>query len=138
MRTPPLTISACRNHLLFSLGRLGLLGRLLGGRSLLRLVLLLRGLTLDSIRRSPEGQVVAQKLHDQSAVAVALLGEGVELGNSIVESLLGEVACAVRGVKDLVVEYREVQGKTKANGVSGGEVGLGNIGRVLLRVAVSQ
>lgn len=132
MRTPPLTISACRNHLLFSLGRLGLLGLLLGDRSLLRLVLLLGGLTLNVIRRSPEGQVVAQQLHDQSAVAVALLGEGVELCNSIVEGLLGEVACTVRGVKDLVVEYREVQSETKADGVSGGEVGLGNIGRVLL------
>jgi hypothetical protein len=70
-------------------------------------------------------------LHDQSAVAVALLGEGVELGNGIVEGLLGEVACTVGGVEDLVVEDGEVQGETEADGVSGGEVSLGNFGSVL-------
>ena len=136
MRTP-LIKSAHRcplAHLGLSLGGLGLLGLLLsgsGGGSLLLRLLLLGGLTLVTVRRGPESQVVAQKLHDQGAVTVALLGEGIELGNSIIEGLLGEVACAVGRVKDLVVEDREVQGETKADGVSGGEIGLGNVGGVL-------
>jgi hypothetical protein len=33
---------------------------------------------------------------------VGLLGEGVELGNGVVESLLGEVASTVWAVEDLV------------------------------------
>jgi hypothetical protein len=41
------------------------------------------------------------------------------------------VAGTVWGVEDLVVEDGEVQGKTQANGVSGGKIGLGNIGGIL-------
>ena len=41
------------------------------------------------------------------------------------------MACAVGRVEDLVVEDREVQGETKADGVSWGKVGLGNIGGIL-------
>jgi len=70
-------------------------------------------------------------LHDQGAVAVALLGERVKLGNSVVEGLLGEVASTVGGVEDLIVEYGEVQSETEADGVSGGEISLGNFGSVL-------
>src|SRR3546814_9191830 len=54
--------------------------------------------------RSPEGQVVAEQLHDQGAVLVRLLREGVKLSNRIVESLLSQVASAVGRVEDLVVE----------------------------------
>jgi len=46
------------------------------------------------------------------------------------------VACAVGGVQDLVVEDGEVEGKTKANGVSGGQLGLGNVGSILERKLV--
>ena len=42
------------------------------------------------------------------------------------------MACTIRRVKNLVVEDGEVQGETKADGVSRGEVGLGNVGGVLL------
>jgi len=41
------------------------------------------------------------------------------------------VAGTVRRVEDLVVEDGEVQGKTQADRVGGGEIGLGNIGGVL-------
>lgn len=85
-------------------------------------------LSLVAVRRCPEGKVVTEELHDESAVAVGLLGERVELGNSIVESLLGQVASAVGRVQDLVVEDREVQGQTQADGVGGGELGLSNVG----------
>lgn len=70
-------------------------------------------------------------MHDQGAVAVALLGERVKLGNSIVEGLLGEVASTVGGIEDLIVEYGEVQSETEADGVGGGEISLGDFGSVL-------
>lgn len=120
-----------------SLDRLGLLGLLLGGRSgsgLLLGLLLLGDDTLGAlgtVGRGPEGEVVAQELHDEGAVAVALLGERVKLGNGVVKGLLGEVACAVGRVEDLVVEDGEVQGETKADRVGRGKVGLGNIRGVL-------
>jgi hypothetical protein len=82
------------------------------------------GSRLDSIGRCPESQVVAEKLHDESAVSVGLLGEGVELGNGVIEGLFGEVACAIWRVEDLVVEDREVESQTKADGVGGRQIGL--------------
>jgi hypothetical protein len=41
------------------------------------------------------------------------------------------VACTVGRVQDLVVEDREVEGKTQADWVGWGELGLGNVGGVL-------
>ena len=52
--------------------------------------------------------------------------------NSIIESLLGKVARLVWGVEDFIVEHGEVEGKTKANWVSWGKVGLSNLGSVLV------
>jgi len=63
-------------------------------------------------------------LHDEGAVSVGFFGEGVKLGDGVVESLLGEVACAIWGVENLVVEYREVEGETEADGVGRCQVGL--------------
>ena len=76
-------------------------------------------------------EVVAQELHDQRAVAVGLLGERVELGDGVVEGLLGEVAGAVGRVQDLVVEDREVQGEAETDRVGRGELGLGDVGGIL-------
>jgi hypothetical protein len=47
------------------------------------------------------------------------------------------VARAVGRVQDLVVEDREVEGETQADGVGGGELGLGNVGGVLWDMLVS-
>ena len=77
-------------------------------------------------------QVVAKELHDEGGVLVALLAEGVELGDGIVEGSLGEVASLVGRVQDLVVEDGEVKSKSETDGVGGGEVGLGNLGGVLV------
>jgi len=63
-------------------------------------------------------------LHDESAVSVRFFGEGVKLGDSVVESLFGEVTCTVRGVEDLVVEDREVESQTEADRVGGCQIGL--------------
>jgi hypothetical protein len=86
-----------------SSGRLGGLSWLLSSRSGggLRLGLGLStssgagGFGLSVVGRGPESEVVAQKLHDEGAVAVGLLGETVKLGDGIVESLLGKMARAV-------------------------------------------
>lgn len=73
------------------LSRLGLLLCGLGGLLALLLLGLARGLTLAlaALGRGPEGEVVAQELHDEGAVAVGLLGERVKLGNGVVKGLLG-------------------------------------------------
>lgn len=73
-------------------------------------------------------QVVSQQLHDQCGILVALLTESVELSNSIIEGLLGKMACLVRCVEDLIVEDRKVEGKTKTDWMSGCEVSLGDFG----------
>jgi hypothetical protein len=44
-------------------------------------------------------------------------------GNGVVECLLGQLASLVGGVEDLVIENGEVQGETKADGVSWSKVG---------------
>jgi hypothetical protein len=89
------------------------------------------GFGLVAVRRGPEGEIVTEQLHDQGAVAIGFLGERIELGNGIIKSLLGEVACSVRRVEDLVVEHREIESKSKTDGVSWGELRLRNIGGTL-------
>ena len=71
-------------------------------------------------------------MHDQSRVFVALFRKGVEFSNSIIESLLGKVACTVRAVKDLVVEDGEVKGKTETDGVGWWELSNSNVGSSLV------
>lgn len=71
-------------------------------------------------------QIVSQKLHDECRILVAFLTESIELGNSIIESLLGKMASLVRGVENLVVEDGEVEGKTKSDRVSGSKIGRGD------------
>ncbi|KAL2288127.1 hypothetical protein FJTKL_04242 [Diaporthe vaccinii] len=98
-------------------GILGLcLGLLLCGLLLLGSLGGTCGLGLAVVGRGPQGEVVPEKLHDKSAVPVGLLGQRVELGNGIVEGLLGEVAGTVWGVQDLVVEHREVKGQSQTDG----------------------
>lgn len=66
--------------------------------------------------------------------------------NSIIKGLLGKMAGLVGGVENFIVEHREVQGKSKTDGVSRGKVGGCNfssrfvgfqrlIGRILALVA---
>lgn len=86
----------------------------------------------EGLNRPKTHQVVTQELHDEGRVLVALLAEGVKLGNGVVESSLGKVAGLVGRVQDLVVENGKVQCKTKTDGVSRGQVGLGNLGSVLV------
>ena len=117
------------------LSGLGLLLSRLGGVALL-LLGLSSALGVTALGRSPEGKVIAEKLHDEGAVAVGLLGERVELSNGVVEGLLGKVASTVGRVEDLVVEDGEVQSETQANGVSRGQLSLGDVGSALLETAL--
>ena len=104
------------------------LGRLL---SFLRCITSGCSLCICAIRRSPESEVVSEKLHDECAVAVGLLGERIEFGNSVVKSLFGKVARTVWGVQDLVVEDREIEGQAETDGVSGSKLSLSDIGGIL-------
>jgi hypothetical protein len=79
----------------------------------------------------PKCEIVTEKLHDKGTIPVRFLGERVELSNSIVESLLSEMASTVRRVEDFVVEYGEVEGETKTNWVGWGKLGLSNISSFL-------
>lgn len=106
---------------LFCVGRLVLLRGLGGGR----------GLGLDNVGRRPQGQVVAKELHNEGAIPVRLLRQRIELGNSVVKGLLGQMAGPIGRVKDLVVKDREVEGQTKADGVRWRQLGLGNFGGAL-------
>jgi hypothetical protein len=87
---------------------------------------------VTSIYQHVTYQVVSQQLHDEGRVLVALLAQGVELSNGIVESLLGKVASLVGRVEDLVIEDGEVEGKTQTNGVSGSQVSGGDLSSTLV------
>jgi hypothetical protein len=55
-------------------------------------------------------------------------------GNSIVESLLSQVACLIRRVENLVVEHGEVERKAQANRVGGCEISGCNFSSILVRL----
>ena len=52
----------------------------------------------------PEGEVVAQELHDEGRVAVRVLTKAVEFCYGLIKAILGEVTGTVRRVQDLIVE----------------------------------
>jgi hypothetical protein len=95
--------------------------------------------------RSLEGAISSKPLR-LCGVLVALLAQSVKLSDSIIEGLLSQVASLVRGVEDLIVENGEVESETKADGVGGRKLSLGNfssslvgleglVGRVLAAIA---
>jgi len=114
-----------------SRGSFGSLGCLCCLLAFLRCLTAWSGLSLSTVRRRPEGEVVAKELHDQSAITVGLLRKRVELGDGIIESLLGQMASTIGRIQDLVIEHREIEGKAKTDRVGRGELGLGNIRSVL-------
>ena len=73
-------------------------------------------------------------LHDESTVLVAVLVQGVQLGDGVIEGLLGELARLVRAVEDLVVEHREVEGEAQPDRVGRLHLGLADLERVLVRL----
>ena len=53
--------------------------------------------------------------HDEGAIFVRLLAQGVQFCDGIVEGLFGEVTCSIGGVQDLIVKDREIECKTEAD-----------------------
>jgi hypothetical protein len=64
----------------------------------------------------------------QDDLLVRFFGKSVQLRDSIVERLLGEVTSSVGAVEDFVVEHGEVQGETESDGVGRRKLGDGNVG----------
>ena len=77
-------------------------------------------------------QVVSQQLHNECGVLVALFAQSVELGNSIIKSLLCEVASLVGRVEDFIVEDGKVEGEAETDWVSRGEICAGDFSGVLV------
>ena len=94
---------------------------------LLSLVVLVILVGISGNVRGPEGKVISQKLHDDSGVLVRVLREVVQLSNGIIERLLRQLARLIGGSHDLIVEHREVEGKTETDGVGGRKL-VGNVG----------
>lgn len=80
----------------------------------------------------PESEVVAQELHDERGVLVALFAQAIKLVNCFIERLLRKAACAFGRIENLVVEDAEVKSKAEAYGMSRSEI----LGGLVLRRAV--
>ena len=85
------------------------------------------------IVRGPKGKVVTEQLHDESRVLVALLVERVELGDGVVEGLLGQLARGVRLLLHFVQEDGIVEREAEADRVGRRKLGC-PIGRRLVRL----
>ena len=53
----------------------------------------------------PESEVVPDQLHDGGGVLVLVLFDVLDVGDGVIESAFGEVACLGRVVQDFVVEH---------------------------------
>ena len=69
----------------------------------------------------PQCQIVTQQLHNRGWVTILILFEGVQVGNGIIEGLLGELAGDVRTGQDLIVKDRVVECQAQSDGVRGFE-----------------
>ena len=79
--------------------------------------------------RSPEGQVVSQKLHDQSRIFVGVLCHVVKLCNGILKGCAGHFASFIWVIQHLVHEDRVVQSQAKADWMCDQQVFLCHFGR---------
>ena len=68
---------------------------------------------------SPKSEVLLEKLNDALGIAEVVLLELIDLVESLLESVVSEIAGLLVVFHDLVVEDREVKGKTKSNWVGG-------------------
>merc|ERR1719237_1317666 len=82
--------------------------------------------------RSPQGQVVAEQLHDQRGVFIGLLCNIVELCDGILECCASHLACLIRISQHFVLKDRVIQSKAEADGVRNYEVFLCDIVRILV------
>merc|ERR1719424_15078 len=80
----------------------------------------------------PEGQVVAQKLHDEGGILVRVLSHIVELGNCILKCRARHFASLFRVAKHLVLKHRKVQGETQADWMCHRETCGCDVGRIVV------
>jgi len=66
---------------------------------------------------SPQGQIVTEQLHDGCRVAILIFFKAIQISNSIVEGLLGQLASNFRWRKNLVVENWVVKSEAKSDRV---------------------
>ena len=71
-------------------------------------------------------------LHDERAVLVAVLVQGVQLRDGVVERLLSKLTCLVGTVEDLVVEDGEVKSQAEPDGMGWLHLGLADLKCVLV------
>ena len=81
----------------------------------------------------PQCEVIPQQLHDEGGVLVAVFAQRVQLGDGVVERLLGQLARLLRRVQDLVVEDGEVERQTEPDRVRRLHLALADLERVLVR-----
>lgn len=79
-------------------------------------------------------QIVPEELHYQCGILVALLAESVQLGNGLVEGLLGQATSLLRSVQDFIVEHGEVESEPQPDRVGRREVGVGDLAGLLIGV----
>lgn len=60
----------------------------------------------------PESEVVSNKLHDGGGILVLVFLNVFDVGDGVIESLLGEGACFGGVVHHFVVKHREVEGES--------------------------
>merc|ERR1712183_416476 len=76
---------------------------------------------------SPEGQIVAEQLHDERRILVTVFRHVVKLCDRIFEGGAGHLACLVWVSQHLILKHRVVQSKAKTNGMRYSQVLLSNI-----------
>lgn len=70
----------------------------------------------------PEGQVIAEELHDKGGVLVAVLLQAFEGNDGFIKGRFGGAEGQFPVAQDLEHEDRVVQGEAQADGVRAGEV----------------
>jgi len=70
----------------------------------------------------PEGEVLLEELNDALGITEVVLLELVDLVESLLESVISELASLSVILEDLVVEDGEVEGKSELDGVASGKV----------------
>ena len=74
----------------------------------------------------PEGEVISDELHNGGSILVAFFIDVFDVGDSVVEGLLGGDTGFGRVVHHFVAENGIVQAEPKTNGTGGSEVIIGN------------
>ena len=83
--------------------------------------------------RSPESQIVSQKLHDQGGILVGIFCNIVKLCNGVLKGCAGHFAGFIWIVQHLIHEDRVVQGQAKTNWMSDCQVSFCHVSRFRIR-----